>query len=113
MRTLRISFTVNEQLAGSVLADLADRVQNLDFGVIEDVPHTKNKPRIKTKGNGANIVDTLITFLKTDQHVKDMRKALTQAGYKPGSLNGALHKLIKSKHVKRVGPGRYITAEKH
>lgn len=44
MRNLKISFVANEDKAGSILADLAGKVSNLDFEVVEEVPFHRNKP---------------------------------------------------------------------
>jgi len=111
MRTLRISFTVSEEAAGSVLADLADRVQNLDFGVIEQVPHTKNK----THKNGEarpvkndSLAGTVITTLSTgNKSIQEMKDALMAGGFAAASLNGVLHKMQKDKTVKRIGHNLY------
>lgn len=46
---LRIAFTVEEAHVGHVLAVLADKVQDLHFELIEDLPFDKNPPR-KAKG---------------------------------------------------------------
>ena len=43
MRFLRITFTTGEDKAGSILADLASKVSNLDFEVVEEVPFHRNK----------------------------------------------------------------------
>lgn len=109
MRTLRISFTVKEDKAGGLLADLADRVENLDFGVIENVPHTKNAPR---KKNGSSVMSTLLSALKSEKTIPDLKIALEKNGFSPGSLNSALHKLMGEKRAKRVGPGMYLTTGK-
>ena len=45
MRCLKISFDVSEDKAGTILADLAGKVSNLDFTVVEPVAFHRNKPR--------------------------------------------------------------------
>ena len=46
MRCLKISFDVQEDKAGTILADLAGKVTNLDFTVVEPVAFHRNKPRV-------------------------------------------------------------------
>ena len=50
MRCLKISFDVQEDKAGTILADLAGRVSNLDFTVVEPVAFHRNKPRVLNLG---------------------------------------------------------------
>ena len=45
MRCLKISFDVQEDKAGTILADLAGKVSNLDFTVVEPAPFHRNAPR--------------------------------------------------------------------
>jgi hypothetical protein len=109
MRTLRISFTVDEQAAGSVLADLADRVSNLDFNVIEEVPHTQNRPRQKSNGYAKDSIGWIIlTATQTEaKSTAELKEAIVAGGFSAKSLNSALYKLQDDKHVKRVGFNSY------
>jgi hypothetical protein len=50
MRNLKISFTVDEAKAGSILADLSDRVSSVDYEVEEEVPFHRNVPRPAANG---------------------------------------------------------------
>ena len=43
MRKMWIRFTTDEQQVGGIIADLAGKVEHLDFGVVEEVPYNKNK----------------------------------------------------------------------
>lgn len=43
MRYLKITFTTNEDKAGSILADLSGKVSSLDFEVVEEIPFHRNK----------------------------------------------------------------------
>lgn len=58
MRNLKISFIANEDKAGSILADLAGKVSNLDFEVVEEVPFHRNKPRTSKESLSPSRVGT-------------------------------------------------------
>lgn len=101
MRKLRISFTVDEVAAGTVLADLADKVQDLDFNVIEEI----KKP---SKKNGYSVNGIILASIAAGATSSaEMKANLQSVGYAPGSLNSALYQLMKKKQVKRVGPNEY------
>lgn len=104
MRCLRITFVVSEDVAGSLLADLAGRVSQLDFEVEEPVPQTKNAPAKKrvVKRARANSKPTMqgsaIPKMCQDSgllggktlDVVQMRKVLADNGLSPTSYSHAL-----------------------
>jgi hypothetical protein len=112
MRTLRISFTVDEGLAGSILADLGDRVQHVEYHVIEEVPYNKNRPKangVDTNAPATTVSSVILDVFKDKlKHSRqDLITAISKAGYAEKSLESAFYKLRKDKKVKRVGYNSY------
>jgi hypothetical protein len=129
MRTLKISFTVDEQSAGTLLADLANRVQNVDIHVVEDVPYNKNIPHgfkemlktLEMTNSGTNkskprrvamnaVLDSLKQ--KQPQKIDELRTALVAKGASAKSISGTISKLVREKMIKNVGTGIYGLTKK-
>lgn len=111
MRVLRISFDVTEDRAGSVMADLADKVDNLSFGLVAQVPHDKNRPR-SGSGDVAAVTKGQAALLKA---MGGAKKPLSVArivalwsgqGYSGGSVHHVLKRLVDKKMLRRVGAYR-------
>jgi len=118
MRHLRITFTTGEDKAGSILADLADKVSNLDFAVVEEVPFHRNKPAPakqdgrKNNRRGTSVIPEI--FAKTVAKkgdivtVKQIKAMLAAHNMAPGSYSHAINTLRNARKIKAgVGLGNY------
>lgn len=114
MRRIWVRFVSTEDKVGGILADLADRVMSVDYGVEVDVPHNKNKPaKSNTKDKTPTLKGTIIDALKHGPVNTDaLRKALTLAGYKESSLSNQLSELHTEKKVKIIARGVYALSGK-
>lgn len=101
MRSLWIRFTVGELFAGSILADLADKVSSLEFGVVEHVPHTKNqkkRPAAADTAVGPTPKKVDITYLKN---------IMKERGLNPTGSQTWISRRIKLGQLKRVARNVY------
>lgn len=107
MRQLVISFVVAENRAGSVLADLADRVQSLNFKVVEELedPH-KNRPQRDPRGSVWNAFEIVYSKIGMEFTTKEIIKLLAPDTPK-SSIYSWLSGKVNNKEVKKLGPGKY------
>lgn len=117
MRILQITFAVSEKDAGSILADLADRVSNLNFEVIQRVPFTKNMKRRKNgkkphRATGPR-VDTqkkamkILGYVDSVFRASDAAEAMNKNGLEGKGVSSFLFRQVKYGNLKKVGKGEY------
>lgn len=109
MRVLAVSFEVTEDKAGSILADLADRVSSLSFGLVVPVAHDKNRPRTlhaAEAGKAATAEERLLEIIRSASRplmARDCAVAWSHLGHRPRSMYTALSRLIRKKKLRRRG----------
>lgn len=107
MRVLRVSFEVTEDRAGGVLADLADKVENLSFGLVVPLPHGKNRPRVSRssdQGPGAEVLLDAMREAGRPLSSSECATVWSGLGYKSRTgMYDTLRRLIRSKQVRRRG----------
>ena len=93
---ISVSFTTRAEDLGSVLIDLAGRVQNLNYEVEVAMPHDKNRPR----GLAAN---ELLSIIEGAPGVgsSDLRDAFAARGFSRNGMQSAVEVLVKKKAIKR------------
>lgn len=109
-RVVRISFDVNEAVAGPILIDLVEKgVDNMHFSPVVDVPFEKNTP--SRQGQRTNLDLPAIA-----QDVILKRKAAGQPSFKPTDLGNypnsqrayMVKRLVEANLIKKVGHGAYV-----
>lgn len=113
MRCLKISFDVREDKAGTILADLAGKVSNLDFTVVEPVPYHRNKPahapvqdltpsRRGTTGKNSVIPSMFAKALGNSKTVtvQQIKTILADNKMSPGSYTHAINTLKVARLIK-------------
>jgi len=93
---ISVSFTTRVEDLGSVLIDLAGRVQDLNYEVEVRMPHDKNRPR----GLAAN---ELLSIIEGAPGVgsSDLRDAFAARGFSRNGMQSAVEVLVKKKAIKR------------
>jgi len=93
---ISVSFTTRAEDLGSVLIDLAGRVQNLNYEVEVSVPHDKNRPR----GLAAS---ELLSVIEKSPGVEssDLLDAYVSRGFSRTGAQKAIEVLLKKKAIKR------------
>ena len=96
MSRFRISFSVDASHLGDILAKIHGQVDDLDVGLVESVPHTKNVKREKRPRGGtrALIVQALQKSSDHTLNVADARKLLDAAGFVGDGIYTAIKALV-------------------
>jgi len=93
---ISVSFTTRAEDLGSVLIDLAGRVQNLNYEVEVSVPHDKNRPRGLAVSELLNIIEACPGVSSSD-----LLDAYVAKGFARTGAQKAIVTLIKKKAIKR------------
>lgn len=119
MTSYRVEATAETPEAlGHVLARLAGiKGVSIDYHVVEDAPHTKNKSQAKPGADITNI-DFVLRIMRATEGVvttAQLREKFKSDGRNPEAAHGSIHHLMAQKKIRRTKPGTYkllATAEK-
>lgn len=109
MRTLTITFNVTEDKAGSVLANLADTVQGLEFKVDQQVEVVIPDGRStgKRRNDRQELVTAELAKLNQPFNSDDVKKVVLGMGLQPNSAYTMLTRMRAKKLVRKMANGTY------
>lgn len=98
MSVFRVSFKVDANRLGNVLASVHGLVTDLDVSIVEEVPHNKNVKRQSRRKRGHSrqlILEAILNSPDRTLTLADGRKILMNAGYDSNSVYTLKSALVK------------------
>jgi len=109
-----VKFEVDDEKFGEVLLLLTNKVHNVNYNHVVQLPWNSNRPkefkqRRAKVGEGMRIVKGILNAgpMKLDQ----LREAYKKEGLNSGAIPGILKRLIEEGHIKKLGKPRERNTE--